>query len=53
MSIFSKPLSQISPTDLAELLAMQAVENVRLEFKREIPTRDETLKKLSSFAKSA
>ena len=50
MSIFSKPLSQISPTDLAELLAMQAVENVRLEFKREIPTRDETLKKLSSFA---
>ncbi|MDD5544701.1 MAG: ATP-binding protein [Acidobacteriia bacterium] len=50
MSIFSKPLSQIGSQDLAELLAEKAVENVRLEFKRDIPNKDETLKKLSSFA---
>ena len=50
MSIFGKSLSQISSTDLDELLAAQAVENVRLEFKREVPGRDETLKKISSFA---
>lgn len=30
----------------------KAVENVRLEFKRDVPGRDETLKKLSSFAKT-
>jgi hypothetical protein len=50
MSIFAKPVAQIVPADLQELVTERAVENVRLEFKREIPGKDETLKKLSSFA---
>ena len=50
MSIFTKPLSQLDTADLQELLGDGAVENVRLEFKLEVPTKDETLKKLSSFA---
>jgi Putative DNA-binding domain len=50
MSIFEKPVSAISAGDLQELLTERAVENVRLEFKSEIPDKDETLKKLSSFA---
>ncbi|MFI5114094.1 MAG: helix-turn-helix domain-containing protein [Terriglobales bacterium] len=49
MSIFGKPLSQHSTADLQELLTEKAVENVRLEFKLQVPTKDETLKKLSSF----
>jgi hypothetical protein len=50
MSIFAKPLSQITPADLQELLSDQAVENIRLEFKSQVPSKDDTLKKLSSFA---
>src|SRR5260221_11330359 len=50
MSIYSTPASQLEFSDLAELLQEQAVENTRLEFKREVPDKDETLKKLSSFA---
>jgi Putative DNA-binding domain len=50
MSIYSTPVSQLEFSDLAELLQEQAVENTRLEFKREVPDKDETLKKLSSFA---
>ncbi len=50
MSIFTKQLSQLDAVDLQELLDDGAVENVRLEFKLEVPTKDETLKKLSSFA---
>ena len=50
MSIFSKPLTQLDATDLQELILNGAVENVRLEFKSEVPHKDETLKKLSSFA---
>jgi hypothetical protein len=50
MSIFTKPISQISPQDLHDLLEQRAAENVRLEFKREVPSKDELLKKLSSFA---
>ena len=50
MSIFGKPVSLINPTDLQDLLQERAVENVRLEFKSEVPNKDETLKKLSSFA---
>jgi len=50
VSIFTKPLSQLETADLQELLDDGAVENVRLEFKLEVPTKDETLKKLSSFA---
>src|SRR5208282_2040961 len=50
MSIFTKPISQLETADLLELLTDQAVENARLEFKSEAPDKDETLKKLSSFA---
>ncbi len=50
MSIYTKPLSQLTFADLQELLNNKAVENLRLEFKREVPDKDETLKKLSSFA---
>ena len=49
MSIFTKPLSQVGTADLQELLDEGAVENARLEFKLEVPNKDETLKKLSSF----
>ncbi len=48
--MFSKPLSAIEASDLQKLLEDQAEENVRLEFKREMPSKDELLKKLSSFA---
>jgi|SRR5208283_4487646 len=50
MSIFTTPLSQLSTTDLQELLADGSVENARLEFKLDAPNKDDTLKKLSSFA---
>jgi hypothetical protein len=50
MSIFTKSISQLTSNDLDELLQENAVENVRLEFKLEVPGKDETLKKLSSFA---
>ena len=50
MSIYTTPLSRIVAADIEELLAESAVENVRLEFKSEVPNKDETLKKLSSFA---
>ncbi len=50
MSIYSSPISALTTADLQELLDDKAVENVRLEFKREVPAKDETLKKLSSFA---
>ena len=50
MSIFGKATSAVKIDDLQELLTERAVENVRLEFKSEIPNKDETLKKLSSFA---
>jgi hypothetical protein len=50
MSIYAKPISQLTTADLHELLNERAVENIRLEFKREVPGKDETLKKLSSFA---
>lgn len=50
MSIFANPVSHISSHDLGELLSDRSVENIRLEFKREVPDKDETLKKISSFA---
>jgi predicted HTH transcriptional regulator len=50
MSIYTTPMSRIGAGDLQELMVEGAVENVRLEFKSEIPNKDETLKKLSSFA---
>jgi hypothetical protein len=50
MSIYVTPLSQLAAADLQELLDGAAVENIRLEFKLLVPNKDETLKKLSSFA---
>jgi predicted HTH transcriptional regulator len=50
MSIFAKPASSVSAADLEQLLTDSSVENLRLEFKREIPSKDETLKKVTSFA---
>ena len=50
MSIFSKALSQVGTADLQELLQEKAVENARLEFKLLVPSKDDTMKKLSSFA---
>jgi hypothetical protein len=41
MSIFTKPLSQIVTADLQELLDENAIENVRLEFKLQVPNKDE------------
>jgi hypothetical protein len=50
MSIYSTPLSHLSTADLQDLLTERAVENARLEFKVQAPDKDETLKKVSSFA---
>lgn len=51
MSIYTTPIPLLKTADVLELLQDGgAVENVRLEFKSEIPDKDETLKKLSSFA---
>ncbi len=48
--MFSKSVTSITTDDLQNLLDGEAVENVRLEFKQEMPSKNETLKKLSSFA---
>lgn len=50
MSIFGKVVDQITTHDLAELLASAAIEDVRLEFKRDVFARQEALKKVSSLA---
>ena len=50
MAIYDKSISQIDTADLQLLLDEVAIENVRLEFKRDDPGKDEWLKKLSSFA---
>jgi len=50
LSIFSTPISKLTFPDIEELLTGNAVENVRLEFKREVPKKEEILKKISSFA---
>ena len=50
MSIYTTSLSQLGTADLQELLNDGAVENARLEFKLVAPNKDDTLKKLSSFA---
>ena len=50
MSVYSGPINEITWADLSALLDEEAVENVRLEFKSEVPSKDEILKKLSSFA---
>lgn len=48
--MFGKPVSKLSTKDLTDLLADRAIENVRLEFKRAAPSKDELLKKLTSMA---
>lgn len=50
MSIFSKQVSEITFNDIEELSLDEAQENIRLEFKRESPDKDEWVKKISSFA---
>lgn len=50
MPFYSKPLSKLDTADLQELLNDNAVENPRLEFKLKVPDKEDTLKKLSSFA---
>lgn len=50
MPFYTIPVSKLREADLQELLTDCAVENVRLEFKSEIPKEEQTLKKLSSFA---
>lgn len=52
MSIFAKPVSELEPDDLQQLVLSNAVENIRLEFKSRVLDKDETLKKISSFANS-
>jgi hypothetical protein len=42
MSIFNKPASQVTEAGLAEPLQDGAVESIRLEFKSNVPDKDET-----------
>jgi predicted HTH transcriptional regulator len=48
--MFFKSVTSITTDDLQNLLDEEAVENVRLEFKQGIPSKNEMLRKLSSFA---
>lgn len=50
MSIYSKQITLLDYADIDELLTEGTRENIRLEYKRELPGKFETLKKLSSFA---
>ena len=50
MPFYTTPISKLTEADLLELLGDNAVENLRLEFKSEVPKEDQTVKKLSSFA---
>jgi hypothetical protein len=50
MPIYTTPISKLTAADLQELVTDNAVENLRLEFKSEVPKEDQTVKKLSSFA---
>jgi hypothetical protein len=47
---YTTPIAKLTEADLQELVADNAVENLRLEFKSQVPNEDQTLKKLSSFA---
>jgi hypothetical protein len=53
VSIFGKPVKEITLVDLNELVAEQAQENIRLEFKRQPVDRDDFLKKISGFANTS
>lgn len=50
MSIFSKQMRNLGYDDIEELQVEGSSENIRLEFKRGDPSKDEMMKKLSSFA---
>jgi len=50
LSFYAKPLSQLNTGNLQTLVTDRAVENLRLEFKLNVPNKEDTLKKLSSFA---
>ena len=50
MSVYNKTVASITTGDLQELLTDGPVENVRLEFKSTVPSRDEFLKRASGFA---
>jgi Putative DNA-binding domain len=50
MPFYTTPVSKLTEADLEELVTDNAVENLRLEFKSEVPKEDQTVKKLSSFA---
>lgn len=49
MAIFNKSIAQLTFEDLQELVDAKAVENLRLELKKEVPDADQHTKKLSSF----
>jgi Putative DNA-binding domain len=49
-TLFFFAFTKLTEADLQELVTDSAVENLRLEFKSEIPGEDQTVKKLSSFA---
>ncbi len=50
MALAGKPVADLTYEDLADLPRTGAVENVRLEFKRQVPNEDQFAKVLSSFA---
>ena len=50
MSIYSKQVADLTFSDIHELQAENAQENIRLEFKGDFPGKAETLKKVSSMA---
>jgi hypothetical protein len=50
MPFFATPISKLTEADLQELVTDNSIENLRLEFKSEVPKEDQTVKKLSSFA---
>ena len=52
MSMFSKAVTDIVWDDLCVLLDDSVTENVRLEFKRSVPSKNETLKKLSALGEA-
>lgn len=50
MSIYTKQINSLDYSDILSLLEEGSKENIRLEFKREYPSKDEMLKKISSFS---
>lgn len=50
MSIFSKQINKIIYDDIIELNEEKMRENIRLEYKANVPNKEETIKKISSIA---